>query len=70
MGDNVKKVENVDLAGHLFQIHAMADTIENMLDEDGEIRKDTLNEISIPLLTLAQVIKEKAEYCLRETGAL
>jgi len=46
----------------LFHIHSVADILEDMGMNDGE---NMSNDVSNPLVSMAQIIKEKTEYCLK-----
>jgi hypothetical protein len=50
-----QKVEN-----SLFHIHSMTDILK-----DIGLKEDINNGISNPIMSIAEIIKEKAEYCLR-----
>ncbi len=48
----------------LYHIHSIADIIDSLAPEYDAKITSTKNETSDPLMSLAQIIKEKAELCL------
>lgn len=60
-----KNKENyVNMQNALYHIHSIADVLEDISKDDNYIITDTKNMTSAPLMSLAQIIKEKAEFCL------
>ncbi len=57
-----KNFEQIQTA--LFHIHSIADMIENNSLGENAVITNTENKISNSLLSLAQIIKEKAEFCI------
>lgn len=51
----------------LFHIHSLADILEDAFcSKDTIERINTVNNFSTPFNSIAQIIKEKAEFCLTE----
>ena len=58
-----KRKEEVEAA--LYQIHGLANLLENA---SKEFENPIIDETSDPLLTVAQIIREKVNFCLEKLG--